>query len=189
MNNSGVERWSLMSRRISILLILITSLLTACSTQQPEIAPIDFENGIYQFGDSFSLEQVPLSDGTYKRETEFGGESVAFVTHASGEIGQFSEAGVAILAHSAGGSGTFYRLGVYQYEGGVLVESAYLWLGDRVIVHHLGVQDGQIVLVMTRHGAGDPLCCPTEVVIQKIVEDDGILALESETLIGTAVGP
>jgi hypothetical protein len=180
-----------MSRYILSTLILLTLVLAACSTTlpTPALPAVDFANNTYRFVDSFGQGEVGLSDGKYEKETELGGESITFVTRALGEVGQLGEVGVVILAQNAGGSGTFYRLGVYQEENGVLAEKAYMWLGDRVIVHFLGIQDGHIVLVMTRHGAEDALCCPTEVVIQKIVEDDGILILALEEIIGTAIKP
>lgn len=181
----------MMSRYTLSAHILFTLVLAACSTTQPVTTKptIDFENSVYRFVDSFGQGEVSLSDGMYQKETELGGERITFVRRALGELGQLGDVSVVILADYAGGSGTFYRLGVYQYEDGVLAEKAYQWLGDRVIVHHVGVQDGQIVLVMTRHGAEDPSCCPTEVVIQKFIEDNGMLSLASEEIIGTAIGP
>lgn len=191
MNIKGVRWQGWMFRYILSVHFLFTLVLAACSTTQPATAmpAIDFENSVYRFVDSFGQGEVSLSDGQYQKETELGGEHISFVTRALGELGQFGDVSVVILAQNIGGSGTFYRLGVYQYEDGVLAEKAYQWLGDRVIVHHLDVQDGQIVLVMTRHGEEDPSCCPTEVVIQKYVEDHGMLSLASEEIIGTSIGP
>lgn len=180
-----------MYRYILSLLIYLMLILTACSTTPPIAATpsVDFMNSVYRFVDSFGQGEITLSDGKYEKETELGGEHISFVTRAHGEVVPLRDVEVVILAHNAGGSGIFYRLGIYRYEDGALVEEAYMWLGDRVIVHHLGVEDGQIVLVMTRHGAEDPLCCPTEVVIQKIVEDDGLLTVASEEIIGTPKRP
>jgi hypothetical protein len=190
-NIKGVRQQCLMSRYTLSAHIIFTLVLAACSTAQPAttMPSIDFENSVYRFVDSFGQGEVTLSDGKYQKETELGGERITFVTRALGELGQPGDVSVVILAQNAGGSGTFYRLGVYQYEDGVLAEKVYLWLGDRVIVHHLGVQDGQIVLVMTRHSAEDPLCCPTEVVIQKFMIDGNMLTLVSEEMIGTTVRP
>ena len=70
----------------------------------------------------------------------------------------------------------------------VLVERAFVGLGDRVIINHLGIQDEQVVVVMTRHSGTDPLCCPTQVVIQKYHDVDGKLLLLSEDVIGTTIG-
>jgi hypothetical protein len=190
-NIKGVRQQCLMSRYTLSAHIIFTLVLAACSTAQPAttMPSIDFENSVYRFVDSFGQGEVTLSDGKYQKETELGGERITFVTRALGELGQPGDVSVVILAQNAGGSGTFNRLGVYQYEDGVLAEKVYIWLGDRVIVHHLGVQDGQIVLVMTRHSAEDPLCCPTEVVIQKFMIDGNMLTLVSEEMIGTTVRP
>jgi hypothetical protein len=177
-----------MARIISWAIILVTSVLAACLTQQPAITTADFGNGTYQFRDSFGLDAVTLSDGKYQTETEFGRESVTLVTHTLGEVGNLGEVGVAVLTHHAGGSGVFYRLGVYSKADNALEESAYTWLGDRVIIHFLGVQDGQIVLVLTQHSDDDPLCCPTNVVIKKYIDEYGELNLISEEIIGTVVG-
>jgi len=153
------------------------------ATQQPAITSEDFENGTYQLLGTFSQNPVTLSDGQFETQTELGRESLSLVTHVIGETN------VAVLAHNLGGSGTFYRLGVYNSVDGILVERAFAWLGDRVIVHFLGVQDRQVVVVMTKHGDLDPLCCPTKVVIQKYVQENDKLVLNSEESIGTIVGP
>ncbi|MGD8455432.1 MAG: hypothetical protein PVF83_03525 [Anaerolineales bacterium] len=180
-----------MFRYILSSLIYFILTITACSATPPIAATpsVDFKNSIYRFVDSFGQGEITLSDGKYEKETELGSEHISFVTRAHGEIVPLRDVEVILLAQNAGGSGIFYRLGVYRFEDGVLVEEAYMWLGDRVIIHHLGVEDGQIVLVMTRHGAEDPLCCPSEVVIQKIFEDDGLLTVTSEEIIGTTIRP
>ncbi len=163
--------------------LLIGVVLVSCAPQQPVSTTLDFENGTYQLLGTFSPNPVTLSDGHFETQTEMGRESYSLMKHVIGEID------VAVLAQSSGGSGTFYRLGVYNYVDGTLIEQAYTWLGDRVIIHFLGIQDGQIVVVMTRHGDLDPLCCPTKVVIQRYVDENGELTLISEELIGTIIGP
>jgi hypothetical protein len=172
-----------MSKSILWVVFLVGVVLVSCVTQQSEIATLDFENGTYQLLGSFSHNPMTLSDGHFETQTEWGRESLSLVTKVIGEMN------VAVLAHYAGGTGTFYRLGVYNNVDGILVEQAFAQLGDRVIVHFLGVQDGQIVLVMTRHGDLDPLCCPTKVVIQKYNQENEKLVLNSEESIGTIVGP
>jgi hypothetical protein len=189
-----------MAKSITWVIILVGVVFVSCSTQQPAIitedavfvsyatqqptaTPPDFENGTYQLLGSFNPNPVTLSDGIFETQTDLGRESLSYITHALGELD------VAILAQYGGGSGTFYRLGVYNNVDGILVEWAFTWLGDRVIVHFLGVQDGQIVVVVTKHGAEDPLCCPTKVVIQRYVDENGELTLISEEMIGNIVGP
>jgi hypothetical protein len=172
-----------MSKSKPWVVFLVGVVLVSCATQKPTITTEDFENGTYQFLGSFNPNPVTLSDGHFETQTELGRESLSLVTHVIGVTN------VAVLAQSSGGSGTFYRLGVYNSGDGIFVEQAFTWLGDRVIVHYLGFQDGQIVVVMTRHGDLDPLCCPTKVVIQRYVDENGELALISEELIGTIVGP
>ena len=175
------------NRHNLLFIVLLTFLLYACSTRQAEPVVFDFENVHYKFSDivMYSPEEVILSDGYFK--TSYGA-SVRLVSHAVGKVEPLGEVGVAILAHHGGGTGTFYRLGVFEKNGEALVEIANTWLGDRVIIHLFRIENGQIVLVMTRHGKHDPLCCPTHVVLRKYHAADGKLELLSEELLGTTLG-
>ena len=60
-----------------------------------------------------------------------------------------------------GGSGGFLDLAVVEERDGKAVNSAVLYLGDRLRVHALTIVDGKIVLDVTMHAPDDPMCCPS----------------------------
>ncbi|MGD8902000.1 MAG: hypothetical protein PVI67_00405, partial [Anaerolineae bacterium] len=53
---------------------------------------------------------------------------------------------------------------------------AWTQLGDRVQINALFIQNGEIVVDMVTHGPDDPMCCPTQQVVQTF-------ALQGEELI------
>jgi len=67
----------------------------------------------------------------------------------------------AVLAVNTGGSGTFMLLLALSGSPGELSQSEAAWLGDRVKIDSLSIQDGKVLLEMTTHAADDPMCCPS----------------------------
>lgn len=67
----------------------------------------------------------------------------------------------AIVGTNTGGSGGFLDLAVVEDREGTAVNSAVLYLGDRLRVHSLRIVDGEIVLDVTMHSPDDPMCCPS----------------------------
>lgn len=67
----------------------------------------------------------------------------------------------AILGTNTGGSGGFLDLVIVDSREGKAVNSAVLYLGDRLRVHSLVIVDGEIVLDVTVHSPDDPMCCPS----------------------------
>jgi hypothetical protein len=67
----------------------------------------------------------------------------------------------AILGTSTGGSGGLLDLAVVEDREGKAVNSAVLYLGDRLRVHALTIVDSEIVLDVTMHAPDDPMCCPS----------------------------
>ena len=55
-------------------------------------------------------------------------------------------------------------------------------LGDRVDLHSVAIENGQIVVAMTTHGPKDPMCCPTvEVTKRWSVRNDRLVAIAGAT--------
>jgi heat shock protein HslJ len=59
-------------------------------------------------------------------------------------------------------------------------------LGDRVQINTLSVEDGEIVVDMTMHGPEDPMCCPTQQVVQTYELRDNGLVQTSEEVVSAA---
>ncbi len=83
----------------------------------------------------------------------------------------------AVLVSDPGGSGTFYSLHLLQPADDGLVEVAATSLGDRVQINSVGIIDGQIIVDMVQAGEDDPMCCPTEHVINTYELQGNELAL------------
>jgi len=85
-----------------------------------------------------------------------------------------------ILVSDPGGSGTFYHLAYVTLEGGKPQHVASAFLGDRVQIQSLAVEDGEIVVEMIAHGDDDPMCCPTQYTVARY-------ALQGDELVQTSV--
>lgn len=72
-----------------------------------------------------------------------------------------AQAGAVILATDFGGSGTFYDLALLSKEGDGWVNTDVTFLGERVRITSVGIEDDHIVVRMITQGPEDPMCCPT----------------------------
>ena len=81
----------------------------------------------------------------------------------------------AILGTNTGGSGGFLDLAVVEDREGKAVNSAILYLGDRLRVHALSIVDSEIVLDVTMHAPDDPMCCPSLRTVRRFHLERGAL--------------
>jgi len=156
-----------------VLLVLpILALLAGCQRESAEVKATDspalrraVANATYP--SQFVVSgQVTLSDGTYEEPTEPGaasrvrvalGDEVAF-----GAIGDHERAAALILRTTTGGSGTFVNLAAVPFDDDTPGQAVAAFLGDRVKVKSLKLEDGQIVIDLVTHAPDDPMCCPTD---------------------------
>jgi hypothetical protein len=89
-----------------------------------------------------------------------------------------------IIVTATGGSGSFYDLALLRAEGGEPTNVATVLLGDRVQAQGLAVREGEIVVDLVRHGPHDPLCCPSQQVLERYALERGELVR-----IGVSAGP
>jgi len=126
---------------------------------------------------------VQLEDGEYREQAAPDSASellvLLFEYHAFGELEDGAPAAAVVLVTSGGGSGSFYDLALVTKEGDELVNVAVTSLGDRVGINSLSFEDEKIVVDMVTHGPDDPLCCPTQHVIQTYMYNGSELLLES----------
>ncbi|MFN2199590.1 MAG: SH3 domain-containing protein [Caldilineaceae bacterium] len=133
---------------------------------------------------------APLVDGTYAEQAAPGSAISTTVTllpeyTALGELDGQPAAAV-ILATDPGGSGTFIDLGVVTIGDGEPVTVATAQLGDRVEVNSVTIENNQIVVDMLTQGPDDPMCCPTQQVVQTYELQDGQLALVNTQEVDTS---
>jgi heat shock protein HslJ len=98
------------------------------------------------------------------------------------------EAVAVILVTDPGGSGTFYDLAVVVEQDGQPVNVATTLLGDRVQVQALSVANNEIVVSMVTHGPDDPMCCPSQQVVQTYTLEGGQLVQTASEVTGSAAG-
>lgn len=154
----------------------------------PESAAVDpavaeaLANATYPL-DYAGTEAIQLTDGSFTATVADSSAEVT-VTLVSeyttfGMLADGREAAATILATQMGGSGTFYDLAVVPFENGQPGPAATAFLGDRVQLNSVSITDGQIVVDMITHSADDPMCCPTQHVMQVYALNGDVLELVS----------
>jgi len=84
-----------------------------------------------------------------------------------------SHAFVSGVINFNGGSGAnIYLWGVYT-QGGQLVSTAPVWVGDRILINSVKCAGNALTLKAVVQGENDALCCPTKKVVLKYVIEDG----------------
>ena len=133
-------------------------------------------------------EPVQLTDGRYEGEPFVpGGASRPTVVlhpevYAFGDLnGDGVDDAVVILIENSGGSGNFRYLAAVINQDGAPVNIATQFVGDRVQVQAITIEDGEIMLNMVAHGPEDPMCCPTQEVTK-------VYQLQGDQLVEVLVG-
>ncbi|MCB0161969.1 MAG: hypothetical protein KDD83_27710, partial [Caldilineaceae bacterium] len=131
---------------------------------------------------------VQMTDGMYEGEPYVEGGAarpLAQVTDitATGSIDGVPSV-VVIVYSSTGGSGGFNNLALVQDVDGTPTNVGTVFLGDRGQINALSIQENQIVVDMVTQGPNDPMCCPTQQVLNTYAMVDGELAQTSSTVLG-----
>ena len=131
---------------------------------------------------------VQMTDGMYEGEPYVEGGAarpLAQVTDitATGSIDGVPSVAV-IVYSSTGGSGGFNNLALVQDVDGTPTNVGTVFLGDRGQINALSIQENQIVVDMVTQGPNDPMCCPTQQVLNTYAMVDGELAQTSSTVLG-----
>jgi len=118
--------------------------------------------------DHLGAGTIQLSKGAYHDSA--AGLDVRLIATAVGDIDGDNRADAAVvLASQTGGSGTFVDLfALLDHDDGAVTRGP-VSLGDRVKVDSIRVSDRAIRLHLLSHGPDDPLCCPTQRVVETFV--------------------
>lgn len=116
--------------------------------------------------------KVQLVNREYREPTSPGSATQTIVkltdNIACGKVNGKAAAAV-ILVTDPGGSGTFYDLALLLKGPAGWMNQDIAFLGDRVKIHSLIIENDAIMVNMTTHGPGDVMCCPTRQGIQRFV--------------------
>ena len=127
--------------------------------------------------DEAATAEAPLSAETPAATTQ----TVVTLADQSalGKLNGQPVAAVVVITDS-GGSGTFYDLAVAAVLDGRPVYLATKHLGDRVKINSVTIQDNRIAVDMITQGPQDPMCCPTQHVVQYYqLEGDQLVQVQS----------
>lgn len=125
-------------------------------------------DGVYQINN----QQVKLHAGQFDTKAEANGFSrdiyrLKFYRNSlwrrDGDLnGDGSHDAVVLLINDSGGSGTFTHLAVMLNFDGTPLNAATFFLGDRIIVHDLLIENAEVLVTLTTQGPSDSFCCPTQ---------------------------
>ena len=158
-------------------ILMIVAAVSGCGTDEsgsdpvsPEPAPAaltveSLGNATYE---NVIENPLTLTDGLFEGEPfEEGAASRPIVklvpgAMATGDLtGDGVDEAAVVLAHNSGGSGVFMYLAIMQDISGKPVNVATFYLGDRVKVIAVDIDEGTIITDLVEHGPKDPMCCPT----------------------------
>lgn len=143
-------------------------------------------NATYQ-SDFTESGSVTLTNGVYRAPIveDAASELIVELTEhiAAGTLADGQEALAVILTTQSGGTGAFFDLAVIVQQEDQLVNVAKTQLGDRVVINDLAIENGEIRVDMVTQGPDDPMCCPTQQVMETYALQDGELVQTSSEVI------
>lgn len=119
--------------------------------------------------------QVRLIDGYFEaaQPNSAANINVKLLKHAIGDLNRDSlDDGIALLSVETGGSGTFIYLVATTNLQRQPVQAAEYFLGDRVKIYSLRIENAVLHVDMQTHKETDPACCPSESITKKFVIED-----------------
>lgn len=133
-------------------------------------------------------ETAPLVNGRYE-ETDISDSLPGVLVTLGDQIAygdldaDGQEEAVVIVVSNPGGSGVFYDLAVMADQDGTPTQVGSAFLGDRIQLKELDVEEGLIKVVMVTQGPDDAQCCPTQrVVIFFGLQNDELVELASQVV-------
>ncbi len=165
---------------------------TAAATTSPAAADLITLEQLanMSYSSEFTVNgSAPLVDGQTSEQAAPGSatETQTLLTTqvAYGDLSGQPAAAV-VLVTDPGGSGTFYSLHVVGLQEDVPVELAAASLGDRVEINSLAITADQVIVAMVMAGPDDPLCCPTQQVVQAYELQGSELVRTANEVIGSS---
>jgi heat shock protein HslJ len=154
-----------------LLWVIVLCRLASGFAEARELPEINFDKIVFLSSWTKS-GKIQLVNGEY-RESAAPGSATQTVVKLTGDIAfgnlDGKDAAAVILVTDPGGSGTFYDLALLLRGPQEWMNQDVAFLGDRIKIHSLAIQNDAIVVDMTTHGPGDRMCCPILHVVQRFV--------------------
>ena len=135
---------------------------------QPTTAPdevVQIRDAQYQLGTPDSLQVVQLVNGRFEQGTPGSTDFISVLVTDFVATGDLDADGndevAALISENYGGTGVFVFLAVYSRVNGELEFQTSTIVDDRPQLNALSIENQEIFLDATIHGAEEPLCCPT----------------------------
>ena len=120
---------------------------------------------------------VTLTDGHYQGEGDAAQQRVDIID-GSERFGDLNNDGVAdaivLLMENSGGTATNTYVAAQLNRGALPVDGGAVWVGDRIQIKSITIENGQVVLEIVTQGPEDALCCAT-LQVRKSYGFDGML--------------
>jgi hypothetical protein len=118
--------------------------------------------------DHLGAGTIQLAEGTYHDSA--AGLDVRLIATATGDLdGDDRDDAAVVLASTTGGTGTFIDLYALLDKQDHAVTRGPASLGDRVKVDSIRVYNRAVHLHLLTHAPDDPLCCPTQHVVETFI--------------------
>ncbi len=188
-----VQGWKLEAGEL--MLVANGEVLARLTTKPAKVSAQDLEALTFH-SKAYKGAPVKLTHGEYRAPAAPGSASEVIIKlgpkRAFGTLNS-REFGAVVVTTSLGGTATFHELALLTRQASGWVNTDTVLLGDRIKLHSLTIDNGQIVVAMTTHGPKDPMCCPTLSVQKRFLVRDNRLVptekaavAESRSLAGTA---
>jgi len=174
---------------------IVAELISAAPNAPPGLSPQALANATYK-SEHTPSGSVTLQNGQFSEPIAPGSATeikVQMTDHLTyGEMNGQPVAAL-VLVSDPGGSGTFYDLHLmFSSDGQTPLNPAAAFLGDRVELNNVSIENSLIVVDMIQAGPDDPLCCPSQRVIKsyewqkdQLVEKSSQIVEGSPQLVGT----
>ncbi len=157
----------------------------------PDLSPQALANATYQ-SQYTPAGSVTLENGRFSEPVAPGSATEIKVrltpNVAYGEL-NVQPAAAVVLVSDPGGSGTFYDLHLMVSRDGRPANVATTFLGDRVQINTITVENNQIIVDLIQAGADDPFCCPSQQVLKSYELQGDQLVEVSNQIVQEGDGP
>jgi hypothetical protein len=149
-------------------LVIVTPAFDSTPTASPRLTLEQLQNAEYRTIGLYETQAQTyrLENGLYRSGTDSFAEGYMVISLgqplAHGDLDADGQEDAAILlTENYGGTGQFILLGTVLNREGQPFHAASYFLGDRVMVNNIFIENGQVIIEAVVHGPQDGACCPT----------------------------